>query len=295
MSDRRAPAAGDGGRGVSSETKEPPSYHKRRTAQAPSPFERRAAEIWDNSVRPLFEAALDAHQDDRAVVRRHTRVNFVKELARAFEHLSRLVIVTTFDRSPAAASMARVRTAAEALAQQKRDHSGGPMRATALALAGKGLAVLPCWPRSKVPATAHGLKDATTASGRRSHMTALQAALQYAGRGWSVLPCRDKVPLVRGGVHAATRDLATIERWWHTWPQANVAIACGTPSGVVVIDIDSPAEVTELFNLTTLCASTPSGGRHFYCRYGEGIRNQVLDWGEVRSTGLYVVIPKNLV
>ena len=126
-------------------------------------------------------------------------------------------------------------------------------------------------------------------------MTALEAALQYAGRGWPVLPCRDKVPLVRGGVHAATRDLATIERWWHTWPQANVAIACGAPSGIVVIDIDAPSQVPELLNLTTLCASTPSGGRHLYCRYGEGIRNQVLDWGEVRSTGLYVVIPKNLV
>ena len=122
-------------------------------------------------------------------------------------------------------------------------------------------------------------------------MTALEAALQYAGRGWSVLPCRDKVPLVRGGVHAASRDLATIQRWWHTWPQANVAIACGAPSGIVVIDIDSPAEVTELFNLTTLCASTPNGGRHLYCRYVEGTRNRVFDWGEVRSTGLYVVAP----
>jgi hypothetical protein len=122
-------------------------------------------------------------------------------------------------------------------------------------------------------------------------MTALEAALQYAGRGWSVLPCRDKVPLVRGGVHAATRDLATIERWWHAWPQANVAIACGAPSGTVVIDIDAPSRVPELLNLTTLCASTPSGGRHLYCRYVAGIRNQVLDWGEVRSTGLYVVAP----
>ena len=122
-------------------------------------------------------------------------------------------------------------------------------------------------------------------------MTALEAALQYAGRGWSVLPCRDKVPLVRGGVHAATRDLATIERWWHTWPQANVAIACGAPSGIVAIDIDAPSQVPELFNLTTLCASTPSGGRHLYCRYVEGIRNRVFDWGEVRSTGLYVVAP----
>jgi len=122
-------------------------------------------------------------------------------------------------------------------------------------------------------------------------MTVLEIALQYAGRGWPVLPCREKVPLVRGGVHAATRDLATIERWWHTWPEANVAVACGAPSGVVVIDIDSPAEVTELLNLTTLYASTPTGGRHLYCRYVEGIRNRVFDWGEVRSSGLYVVAP----
>ena len=122
-------------------------------------------------------------------------------------------------------------------------------------------------------------------------MTALEAAFQYADRGWSVLPCRDKVPLVRGGVHAATRDLATIERWWHTWPQANVAIACGAPSGVVVIDINSPAEVPELLDLQTLSASTPSGGRHLYFRYSEGIRNRVFEWGEVRANGLYVIAP----
>src|SRR5262249_23483152 len=72
------------------------------------------------------------------------------------------------------------------------------------------------------------------ARGGRAMIEALESALQYAGRGWSVLPCRDKVPLVRGGVHAATRDLATIE-WWHTRPQANVAIACGAPSGMVYV------------------------------------------------------------
>jgi Bifunctional DNA primase/polymerase, N-terminal len=120
---------------------------------------------------------------------------------------------------------------------------------------------------------------------------ALESALQYAGRNWCVLPCKDKAPLVRCGVHAATRDRSTIERWWRTWPNAEIGIACGAPSGVVVIDIDSPAEVTELFNLTTLCASTPSGGRHLYCRYVEGIRNRVFDWGELRANGLYVIAP----
>jgi len=122
-------------------------------------------------------------------------------------------------------------------------------------------------------------------------MTALEAALQYAGRGWLVLPCRDKVPLVRSGVHAATRDLATIERWWHTWPQANVAIACGARSGIAVADIDAPSQVPELLDLQTLTASTPSGGRHLYCRYVEGIRNRVFDWGELRANGLYVIAP----
>jgi hypothetical protein len=35
---------------------------------------------------------------------------------------------------------------------------------------------------------------------------ALESALQYAGRGWPVLPCKDKVPLVRSGVHTNPRS-----------------------------------------------------------------------------------------
>ena len=102
----------------------------------------------------------------------------------------------------------------------------------------------------------------------------IETALQYAGRGWAVLPCKDKAPLVRGGVHSATRDPATIGRWWCRWPQAEIAIACGAPSGVVVIDIDVPAEVPELLDLQTLAASTPSGGRHLYFQHPGGtIRN----------------------
>jgi Bifunctional DNA primase/polymerase, N-terminal len=119
----------------------------------------------------------------------------------------------------------------------------------------------------------------------------IESALQYSGRNWAVLPLTGKRPLIAGGVHAASRDPAIIEQWWRRWPHASIGVACGAASGIVVIDIDSPAEVPELLNLTTLCASTPSGGRHLYCRYVEGIRNRVFDWGEVRSTGLYVVAP----
>jgi len=52
-----------------------------------------------------------------------------------------------------------------------------------------------------------------------------------------------------------------------------------------------PAEVPELLDLQTLAASTPSGGRHLYFRYAEGIANRVFAWGELRATGLYVIGP----
>jgi Bifunctional DNA primase/polymerase, N-terminal len=119
----------------------------------------------------------------------------------------------------------------------------------------------------------------------------IEAALQYARRGWAVLPCKDKAPLVGRGVHAATRNPDLIERWWHTWPQAEIAIACGAGSGIAVIDIDDPTQVPELLHMQTLGASTPSGGRHLYCRYAEGIANRVFAWGELRGTGLYVIAP----
>lgn len=97
----------------------------------------------------------------------------------------------------------------------------------------------------------------------------VDVALQYAGRGWRVLPTINKEP-PRGfarGVHAATTDPATILGWFERWPRADVAIACGPP---VVVDIDDPSAVPELVALrdTTLCASTPRGSIHLYFEGG---------------------------
>ena len=84
----------------------------------------------------------------------------------------------------------------------------------------------------------------------------LLAAIGYAEKGWKVFPlhtpgpdgtcscmrsgCADagKHPRTQHGVKAATTELETIYQWWTLWPQANIGIATGSTSGIVVIDID---------------------------------------------------------
>ena len=92
----------------------------------------------------------------------------------------------------------------------------------------------------------------------------LDAALEYAQRYFlAVFPCfeitngdcacppthssrgRDgyckspgKHPRTSKGFLDATRDPVVIKRWFMRWPQANIGIATGVPSGIVVIDVD---------------------------------------------------------
>jgi P4 family phage/plasmid primase-like protien len=85
----------------------------------------------------------------------------------------------------------------------------------------------------------------------------LAAALQYAALGLSVVPvhtikhggscsCKEgkscgrpgKHPRTLHGIHDATRNRAAIESFWTRWPDANIGIATGHASGIVVIDVD---------------------------------------------------------
>ena len=82
------------------------------------------------------------------------------------------------------------------------------------------------------------------------------AALAYGAAGWPVLAvagvsagecgCRrscespGKHPITRHGVHDATTDPVLIAEWWRRSSGANVGIATGAVSGLVVVDIDLP-------------------------------------------------------
>ena len=85
----------------------------------------------------------------------------------------------------------------------------------------------------------------------------LCAALAYASIGWHVFPvasvdqrtgrcgCKQgpscevpgKHPIVRW-TERATRDTRQLTHWWRWQPHANVGVATGQASGLVVVDID---------------------------------------------------------
>jgi putative DNA primase/helicase len=83
----------------------------------------------------------------------------------------------------------------------------------------------------------------------------LNAALAYARHGWLVFPSHSvddgrcscgradcehpgKHPRTAHGVKDATTDKAVIRAWWTAHPEANVSVATGPVSGLVVIDVD---------------------------------------------------------
>ena len=68
-------------------------------------------------------------------------------------------------------------------------------------------------------------------------MSMLDAALEYAARGWHVHPLRSrgKEPITPRGHKDASVDPDVICAWWTANPDANIGIAVA-PSGLCVLD-----------------------------------------------------------
>ena len=141
------------------------------------------------------------------------------------------------------------------------------------------------------------------------------AALDYAARGWAVFPLRphDKTPLRSAedggrGCLDATTDAAVIQAWWQKTPGANVGIATGAASSLVVIDLDQKDNGRANFEdlkrkhgrVQPSVVAVTGNGWHLYFRYAPGIRCSVGKNGgiapgiDIRSDGGYVAAPPSL-
>jgi hypothetical protein len=166
---------------------------------------------------------------------------------------------------------------------------------------------------------------------RRALVTTLEAALDYAARGWLVVPlhnpkqgvcsCRKKNcsspgkhPRTEHGLKDGSKDPKQIALWWEKWPDANLGILTGQESGLLVLDVDGEDGKAALRALMaehgslpkTLCAKTGRKGAdgkrkgcHYYFRVpgGAAIRNSAGALGkglDIRADGGYVVAPPSL-
>lgn len=137
-----------------------------------------------------------------------------------------------------------------------------------------------------------------------------RAALDYPERlGFAVFPCkpRDKTPLATHGCKSATVDPVRIRAWWERHPEANVAIATGDRSGIVVLDVDprhgGDKSLTELQLKYGPLPDAPrvwtgGGGSHIYFAHpGRAVRNSAGKIGsglDIRGDGGYVVAPPSI-
>lgn len=158
-------------------------------------------------------------------------------------------------------------------------------------------------------------------------------ALFYASLGWAIFPChaivqiaitpemagactcgnpacsnKAKHPLTSRGFKDATTNPDIIRAWWKQWPYANIAVATGEISGIVVIDVDAKeddgyatlAKIEAAHdNLITLESATGGGGSHLIFRHpGTKVTNSN-SWLkkrfgrgiDVRGDGGYIVLP----
>jgi len=154
--------------------------------------------------------------------------------------------------------------------------------------------------------------------------TKLSAALEYAQRGWYVIPiwwplphggcaCGNtkcgsigKHPITLNGLKDGTIDYRQISAWWAKYPDANIAVVTGAVSGLTVLDGDVKDDGLE--NLAklerengklpdTVEAITGSLGKHAFFNYQSKykIKSRRFHPGlDVKSDGGYVVVAPSL-
>lgn len=114
--------------------------------------------------------------------------------------------------------------------------------------------------------------------------TALEAALEYIGRGWSIFPIHNKKPCIKWEQYQdSLPSIDLVRQWWTQYPDAGIALVLGKVSGVVRLDIDgakAAEKLAEFCTPETLTFSTPSGGVGYLYKHRPGFQTTVLWKGD---------------
>jgi hypothetical protein len=135
-------------------------------------------------------------------------------------------------------------------------------------------------------------------------MSAREAALSYARRGWSVfplLPLSKKPRFEWKEFQSRIATEAEINKWFDDVPDSNIAVVTGKISGITVVDVDGPDGLRALDKAGVVLPPTPTvytpHGIHFYYSYQEIPKQSVgiLDHVDIRNDGGYVVAPPSVI
>jgi hypothetical protein len=164
----------------------------------------------------------------------------------------------------------------------------------------------PACASSEHPAQRLGLR-AQPANDGANGSALLTAALHYAARGWRVFPLvpKRKAPMTEHGCHDATTDPGVILRWWSDHPDANIGIATGARSRLLVADVDTYKVPNALEALERDCGplpktytvAIPRGGRHLYFALGarqEARCTAAVDGVCLKGACGYVIAPPSM-
>lgn len=149
----------------------------------------------------------------------------------------------------------------------------------------------------------------------------LAAALRYVELGWFPIPCcwpsasgacacganpphtaKDigKAPLLGSGWQHLTPNKKDVEKWWRQWPKANIAILLA-PSGLIVVDPDSPEAIDEAHTLgmpPTATVQSGKGAHHYFKRPDDLAPRRVLKTGQSKALDVlgqgYILAPPSL-
>jgi hypothetical protein len=137
-------------------------------------------------------------------------------------------------------------------------------------------------------------------------MKILEAALGYAGRGYSVIPIKPNIdednkkrPYISWQEFQTRKATeAEIRSWWNKWPGAMIGLVTGQISGLFVVDCDTQegfdtvqGHLPDSLEIPT--ARTPRGGWHFYFQnpVNSGLTTKagILAGVDIRGEGGYII------